>query len=262
MKILFIGDVVGRAGRDKLIDSLSHLKGEHTPDITIVNGENAAHGFGMTSSICKSFFAAGVDVITAGDHVWDQAELVPYLSQEKKLLRPHNFPASNPGRGVVEYVTENGKKVLIIHLLGQVFHKSNVPCPFACVDEVLSAYSLGGNIDAIFVDMHAEATSEKNAMGQFLDGRVTAVIGSHTHIPTADGRILRKGTAFLTDAGMCGDYNSVIGFKPEAVLQRFLTKNQKHKMEVATGEATLYAHIVDVHVKTGLANSIITKKYD
>lgn len=262
VKILFIGDVVGRAGREKVISCLPAIQQEHQPDITIVNGENAAHGFGMTPAICRDFFDAGADVLTAGDHVWDQQTLPPYLSQEPRLLRPHNFPSTNPGKGYVEYATQSGKKVLVIHLLGQVFHKENLNCPFACVDEILTSYPLGrGNVEAIFVDMHCEATSEKNAMGEYLNGRVTAVMGTHTHVPTADGRILTKGTAYLTDAGMCGDYNSVIGFKSEPVLKRFLNKNKKHKMEVAAGPATLYAQFTIADDKTGLASDIFTQIY-
>lgn len=259
MKILFIGDIVGRSGRDKLLATLPMIIEKHTPDVTIVNGENAAHGFGMTKAIAKSFLDAGAHVVTAGDHVWDQTDLTPYLAQEPRVLRPHNFPAGTPGRGYVEAATVAGKRVLVIHLLGQVFHKENAECPFACVDSILKSYILGSNIDAIFVDMHCEATSEKTAMGMHLDGRVSAVIGTHTHIPTADGRVLPGGTAYLTDAGMCGDYNSVIGFQKEAVLKRFISKNKKHKMEVATGPATLYAHIVTVDDATGLAVSLQTE---
>jgi metallophosphoesterase (TIGR00282 family) len=256
MRILFIGDIVGRSGRDKLALELPRLKKELNIDVAIVNGENAAHGFGMTPVICKEMFDLGADVLTAGDHVWDQKDLIPYISREKRLLRPHNLPTSNAGSGVVVHSLINGKKILVIHLLAQVFHKENAACPFACADEILKQYAMPGNVQAIFVDFHGEATSEKNALGQYLDGRVSAVIGTHTHIPTADARLLSKGTAFQTDAGMCGDYNSVIGFKKEEVLQRFLTKNQKHKLEVATGKADLYAVIVETNDQTGLAKSI------
>lgn len=256
MRILFIGDIVGRSGRDKLAEVLPRLKKQHAIDVSIVNGENAAHGFGMTPAICRDMLTLGADVITAGDHVWDQKELAPYLSQEKRVLRPHNFPPSNPGSGVFLHTLVSGKKILVIHLLAQVFHKEHIPCPFACVGEVLKNYALGGDIHAVFVDFHGEATSEKNAMGLYLNGRVSAVVGTHTHIPTADGRILSKGTAYLTDAGMCGDYNSVIGFQKEAVLKRFLTKNTKHKMEVATGDATCYAVVIETNDATGLATSI------
>ena len=253
MKILFIGDVVGRSGREKLLAELPDLKSTHRPDCIIVNGENAAHGFGVTPAICKAFFAAGVDVITAGDHVWDQKELTPYLQTEKRVIRPHNFPKGNPGCGIYLFETVSGKKILVMHLLGQVFIKPDVACPFAIADHILETYRLGASVDAIFVDFHAEATSEKCAMGQHLDGRVSAVIGSHTHIPTADGRVLDKGTYYQTDAGMCGDYNSVIGFDAKNVLKRFLTKNSKYKMEVATGRAEIYPVVIEVDDKTGLA---------
>lgn len=253
MKLLFIGDVVGRSGRDKLLGELPALKAAHTPDCIIVNGENAAHGFGMTPSICKIFFAAGVDVITAGDHVWDQKELPPYLQTEKRVLRPHNFPDANPGSGTYVFETHAGKKVAVMHLLGQVFIKPDVACPFAAADALLEEYRLGANVDAIFVDFHGEATSEKCAMGHYLDGCVSAVIGTHTHIPTADGRIMDKGTYYQTDAGMCGDYNSVIGFDAKNVLKRFVTKNHKYKMEVATGEASIYPVVIEIDDKTGLA---------
>lgn len=246
MRILFVGDVVGRSGRDKLASALPRLKKEHAIDVCIVNGENSAHGFGITPTICKDMFDMGVDVITTGDHVWDQKELSPYLAQEKRLLRPHNFPPQNPGSGTYIHTLSDSRKLLVMHLLGQVFHKEHVQCPFASADEILKQYALPGNVHAIFFDFHAETTSEKNAMGQYLNGRVSAVIGTHTHIPTADARVLSKGTAFQTDAGMCGDYDSVIGFKKEAVLQRFLTKNQKYKLEVATGEAELRAIMVEI----------------
>lgn len=256
MRILFIGDVVGRSGRDKIAAHILAIKKQHRIDVTIINGENAAHGFGITPTIARDFFSLGADVITAGDHVWDQKELPPYLAQEKRLLRPHNFPPANPGSGVYVHTLSNGKKILILHVLGQVFHKENIPCPFACVDDVLKHYTMPGSVQAIFVDIHAETTSEKNAIGQYLNGRVSAVIGTHTHIPTADARILSQGTAFQTDAGMCGDYNSVIGFKKEEVLKRFLTKNQKHKLEVAGGDATLYAIVIETDDATGRAVSI------
>lgn len=255
MRILFIGDVVGRSGRDKLAEALPGLKKSHNIDVCIVNGENAAHGFGITPAICRDFFSLGADVITTGDHVWDQKELTPYLSQEKRVLRPHNFPAQNPGSGVYVHTLADGRKIAFLHLLGQVFHKEHVNCPFAMADELLKPLTMPGSVQAIFVDFHAETTSEKNAMGHFLDGRVSAVIGTHTHIPTADARVLKKGTAFQTDAGMCGDYNSVIGFKKEEVLQRFLNKNQKIKLEVATGTASLHAIVVETD-KNGLATSI------
>lgn len=253
MKILFIGDVVGRSGRDMVAKHLPRLKAEHAVDCAIVNGENAAHGFGITPQICKAFFADGADVVTGGDHIWDQKETLPFLSREKRLLRPHNFPDVNPGSGVYVHECAGGRKILIIHLLGQIFTRPDVSCPFAMVDAILKQYPMPGSVSAIFVDFHGEATSEKCAIGLYLDGRVSAVIGTHTHIPTADGRILPNGTAYQTDAGMCGDYNSVIGMKKEAVIARFLTKNIKYKMEVADGKAEMRAILIETDDKTGLA---------
>jgi metallophosphoesterase (TIGR00282 family) len=253
MKILFCGDVVGRSGRDAVLKHVPKLKLEHSLDFVVVNGDNAAGGFGINPTICKEFFAAGADVITGGDHIWDQKDIIPFLSTDKRLLRPHNFPPKNPGKGFEIFTLANGKKVAVIHLLGQVFHKEHTSCPFAMADELLTGMKLGVQADAIIVDFHAEATSEKCAMGQYLDGRVSVVVGSHTHIPTADARILKKGTAYQTDAGMCGDYDSVIGFDAAVPIERFLTKVGKTKLEAATGQGTLCGLLVETDDKTGLA---------
>jgi metallophosphoesterase (TIGR00282 family) len=239
MRCLFLGDVVGRSGRDEVIRLVPLLRERFALDFVLVNGDNAAGGFGINAQICEDFFKAGVDCITGGDHIWDQNDVTPYLAREKRLLRPHNFPTLCPGKGAELFTTSKGKKVAVLHLLGQVFHKENANCPFATAEEVLKSLILGGNVDAILVDMHAEATSEKNAMGHFLDGRVSLVIGSHTHIPTADGRILPGGTAYLTDAGMCGDYQSVIGFEKEAPLTSFLHKYRKIRLSPAQGQPSL-----------------------
>lgn len=256
MKLLFCGDVVGRPGRDAIKHHLPKLRREHGLDLVVVSGDNAAGGFGITPAVCKEIFEAGADVITGGDHIWDQKDIIPFISQERCLLRPHNFPPVTPGSGVVLMETAKKQKVLIIHLLGQVFLRDNLDCPFACVENILAEYRLGGNVAAILVDMHAEATSEKNAMGQFLDGRVSAVVGSHTHIPTDDARILPKGTAYQTDTGMCGDYNSIIGFDPAVPLQIFQTKMRKERMNPATGEGTLRGILMETDDKTGLAKSV------
>ncbi len=253
MKILFCGDVVGRAGRDVVVKELPRMKRDLALDFIIVNGDNAAGGFGITPAITKDFFAAGADVVTGGDHVWDQKELIPMLATEKRLLRPHNFPKQNPGKGCEIFTSISGKKIMVIHLLGQVFHKEHTACPFAMADELLTGHKLGVNMDAIIVDFHAEATSEKTAMGQYLDGRVSCVVGSHTHVPTADARILKKGTAYQTDAGMCGDYDSVIGFDARVPIERFLNKVGKTKLEPANGNGTLCGLLVETNDKTGLA---------
>ncbi len=255
MKLLFCGDVVGRSGRDIVLAEVPRLRRELALDVVVVNGDNAAGGFGITPVICKEFLAAGVDVVTGGDHIWDQKDIIPMLSQEKRLLRPHNFPAKNPGKGYEIYTLASGKKVAVIHLLGQVFHKEHLDCPFAVADALLANCKLGVQAHAIIVDFHAEATSEKCAMGLYLDGRVSMVVGSHTHIPTADARILPKGTAYQTDTGMCGDYNSVIGFEAKAPLERFLTKIGKNKLEAASGAGTLSGLLVETDDKTGLATS-------
>ena len=253
--VLFCGDVVGRSGRDAVVKQVPLLRKQHALDCVVVNGDNAAGGFGINPTLCREFFDAGVDVITGGDHIWDQKEIVPFLAQEKRLLRPHNFPEKTPGRGFEVYQLK-GKKIAVMHLLGQVFHKEHAACPFAMADSLLQGLKLGANIDAIIVDFHAEATSEKTAMGQYLDGRVSMVVGSHTHIPTADARILKKGTAYQTDAGMCGDYDSVIGFQAAAPLERFLSKVGKAKLEVATGQGTLCGLLATLDEKTGLAVSV------
>ncbi len=254
MKILFLGDVVGRSGRDAVVKHLPALRKEMGLDAVIVNGDNASAGFGINPQSAKDIFAAGADVITGGDHIWDQKETRPYLEQEKRLLRPENFPPRAPGSGHILVNLTGGKKLLVLHLLGQVFHKEHTRCPFATADEILEKYRLSENT-AIVVDMHAEATSEKTAMGHYLDGRVSVVVGSHTHIPTNDARILKKGTAYQTDAGMCGDYDSVIGFDPAVPLERFLSKITKIKLEAARGEGTLAGLYVELDEKTNLAKN-------
>ena len=253
MKILFCGDVVGRSGREVVLKHVPKLRKQHALDAVIVNADNAAGGFGVNPRICDEFFAAGVDVITGGDHIWDQKDILPMLDREKRLLRPHNFPAATPGKGVQIITLANGKKLAVVHMMGQVFHKENVDCPFACVDAALQEIALGRTADAIVVDFHAEATSEKCAMGQYLDGRVSVVVGSHTHIPTADARILKGGTAYQTDAGMCGDYNSVIGMEKEEPLNRFTTRLRGGRFTPAAGEGTLCGVFVETDNKTGLA---------
>ncbi len=261
MKILFLGDVVGRSGRDAVVKHVPVLRKSLALGFVLVNGDNAAGGFGITSQICKDFFAAGVDAITGGDHIWDQKDIVPYLATEKRLLRPRNFPDKTPGRGEETYTAAGGKKVTVLHLLGQVFHKEHAACPFAAADEMLASVKLRANTDAILVDFHAEATSEKMAMGRYLDGRVSAVVGSHTHVPTADARVLAKGTGYHTDGGMCGDYNSVIGFEEAAPLERFLSKITKIRMEAAAGEATLCGTLIETDDATGLAKRCSVFQY-
>lgn len=255
MKILFCGDVVGRSGREVVSKLVPRLRREHGLDAVIVNVDNAAGGFGINGETLREFKGNGIDVLTAGDHVFDQKDAPGLLGQETWLLRPHNFPASTPGSGCRLFTLPNGKRLLVLHLLGQVFHREYLDSPFTCAEAALAPYTLGGNVDAILVDMHAEATSEKQAMGHFLDGKVSAVLGSHTHVPTADARLLKGGTAFQTDCGMCGDYDSIIGFEPKGPMQNFLKKFRKVRMEPAKGAATLCGAIVTLGPK-GLATAI------
>lgn len=256
MHLLFCGDVVGRDGRDAIVKHVPLLRESLKLDAVIVNGDNAAGGFGISPAICQDFFTAGVDVITGGDHIWDQKDIIGYIAHEKRLLRPYNFPQRTPGSGFVTVTTQSGAKLAVLHLLGQVFHREYLDSPFDCAERALESVGLGRQVQAIFVDMHAEATSEKNAMGFLLDGRVSAVAGSHTHVPTADARILPRGTAYQTDTGMCGVYNSIIGFAPEGPMQQFLGKMRKSKMQPAEGKATIRALRVKTDDKTGLATEI------
>ncbi len=259
MKILFLGDIVGRSGRDAVCSFIPQARQKYALDFVVVNGENAAAGFGITPDICDEFFKAGVDVITTGNHIWDQKEIVPRLSKDNRLLRPHNYPENTPGTGSHVAINKKGQSLLVLHLQGQIFMAEHLPCPFACADKALKQYTLGTSVNAILVDIHAEANSEKMALGHYLDGRVSAVAGSHTHVPTADAHILPGGTAYQSDTGMCGDYDSVIGMEKSLVIKRFLTKIPKmHKLNVATGEATVCGIIIETDDKTGLAKSTET----
>ena len=254
MRILFLGDIVGRSGRDVIEKQLPQLRQQLKIDAVIVNGENAAAGFGITGQICKSLYQVGVDIITTGNHIWDQREIMQWISTDHKLIRPINFPSGSPGKGSFFYQTKNGERLLVINAMGRLY-MDPLDDPFAAIDKELSAYRLGGNVDAIFVDFHAEASSEKMALAHYLDGRVSAVIGTHTHVPTADHQILPAGTAYQTDAGMCGDYNSVIGMDKTSPIQRFTRKLPTDRLVPATGIATLCGVLIETH-KNGLAKNI------
>lgn len=262
MKILFCGDIVGRSGRKAIEKHVPKLKKELEIDLVITNVDNASGGFGINKNTCEELEEAGVDVMTGGDHVWDQKDTISFIGNKPNLLRPLNFPKHTPGNGTMIFTTKDDKKILIIHLLGQVFIKNNLNCPFEMAEELVKKYQLGKNIDAILVDMHAEATSEKMGMGKFLDGKVSAVVGSHTHIPTNDFHIMKQGTAYQTDTGMCGDYDSVIGMQEGVPIKSFLTKRRVGKMEPATGEATFCATLIEIDDKTGLAKKIEAIKLD
>jgi 2',3'-cyclic-nucleotide 2'-phosphodiesterase len=249
MKILFIGDTVGKAGRAIVHQHLKYLKEEMAVDLTILNCENAAAGFGITPKIADEFFDWGIDVLTSGNHIWDKREIIPYLDQHSRILRPANYPSTNPGRGLAVLKTRSGEEVAVLNLQGRVFMPPTDD-PFRVADAELA--KVPKHIKIIFVDMHGEATSEKVAMGWYLDGRVSAVVGTHTHIPTADETILPGGTAFQTDVGMAGPFHSVIGVVKEDVIRRFLTSIPE-KFESASQNAKLNGVFVEVDSQTGKA---------
>lgn len=252
MNILFIGDTVASAGRAIVKHYLKNLQEQFRIDLTILNCENAAAGFGITPRIADEFFDWGIDVLTSGNHVWDKKEILPYLNQNPRILRPANYPADNPGRGYTLLKTRNGEEAAVLNLQGRVFMVP-IDDPFRAADAILA--KLPSHIKVIFVDMHAEATSEKVAMGWYLDGRVSAVVGTHTHIPTADETILPKGTAYQTDAGMTGPFDSILGVIRDDVIRRFLTQIPT-KFESASLDARLNAVLIDVDSSTGKARKI------
>ncbi len=254
MRIAFFGDVVGRSGRTALVDWLPRLRKKLALDFVVVNGENAAGGFGVTEKICEEMFDAGADVISTGNHAYDQRESLTYFEREPRLLRPLNYPASTPGRGAGVYQTRAGAQVLVVNVLGQRF-MNPVDDPFAAADAQAEAARLGRDVDASVIDVHGEITSERMAMGQYLDGRVSVVVGTHTHVPTADIQILPRGTAYQTDAGMCGDYDSVVGMDKDEPLRRFVTKMNSERFSPATGPATICGLYVETDDATGLATT-------
>jgi 2',3'-cyclic-nucleotide 2'-phosphodiesterase len=252
MRLLFVGDVVGRSGRAIVVERLPRLIADWKLDFVVVNGENAAGGFGITEAIYQDLIDAGADAITLGNHAWDQREALVFIERAPRLIRPANYPPGTPGRGTTVITARNGARVLIVNAMGRVF-MDPLDDPFATVDRELQACPLGSGADAIIIDMHAEATSEKQAMGFFADGRATLVVGTHTHVPTADHRILSGGTAFVSDVGMTGDYDSVIGMAKEEPLGRFVRRIPSGKFEPAMGPATLCAIAVETNDSTGLA---------
>ena len=257
MRIAFFGDVVGRSGREGLADHLPRLRRRLDLDFVIVNAENAAAGFGITESTARELFEAGADCLTLGNHSWDQKEAMTYIVREPRLIRPLNYSkmAKAPGRGAQLFDLPGGKRILVINLLGRV-HMDALNDPFASVDGELNACPLGEVADAVVIDMHAEATSEKMAMGHFCDGRASLVVGTHTHVPTADCQILPGGTAYQTDAGACADYDSVIGNQKEEPLRRFTTRISGGRYKPADGPATVCGVYVETDDATGLARRI------
>src|SRR5262252_2371554 len=242
MRSLFIGDVVGRSGRAVLLERLPVLVRDWKLDFVAVNGENAAGGFGITEAIYQEFADAGADVVTGGNHSWDQKEALVFIERAPRLIRPINYPPGTPGRGAALIETKNGGRALIVNAMGRIF-MDPLEDPFAAVERELAACPLGRSADAVIVDFHGEATSEKQAMGYFCDGRASLVVGTHTHVPTADLRILSGGTAYITDVGMSGDFDSIIGMSKEEPLQRFLRRISSARFEPATGLATRVAPI-------------------
>ena len=255
MKILFLGDVVGRPGRDAIEKYLPILQKRHLLDFVVVNGENAAHGFGITAQIARDFFEMGVDCITTGNHVWDQREIKSFIDKEHRLLRPANYPKSAPGQGYCVVENAKGQKLCVINVMTQLFMMP-LDNPFAALEEVLQTQRLKTDVDAILVDVHGEATSEKQALGYFCDGFVSLVVGTHTHVPTADHRILPGGTAYQTDAGMCGCYESVLGMDKDIVLQKMVDQVPGERMRPAEGEGSICGIIVETDNETGLAKGV------
>jgi len=252
MRILFIGDVVGRSGRAVVNERLPGLIADWTLDLVVVNGENAAGGFGITEAIYHELIDAGADAITLGNHAWDQREAMVFIERAPRLIRPVNFPPGTPGRGAAVIDTRTGKRALVMNVMGRIF-MDPLDDPFAAVEREIGACPLGFGADAIVVDVHAEATSEKQCLGYYADGRASLVIGTHTHVPTADYRILPAGTAYQSDVGMTGDFDSSIGVVKEQPLERFLRKLPTAKFEAASGPATLCGLAVETDDKTGLA---------
>ncbi len=254
MRLLFIGDVVGRSGRAAVIQQAPLLRARWSLDFIIVNGENAAGGFGLTESIYQEFLAAGVDAVTLGNHAFDQREALVFIERQPRLIRPANYPPGTPGRGSAIVENANGARLLIVNLLGRIFMDA-LDDPFASLDRELAGHPLRNGCDAVVVDVHAEATSEKWALGHFADGRASLVAGTHTHVPSADHRILSAGTGFVTDVGMTGDYDSVIGMEKDEPLRRFTRRIPSGRFEPAQGPATLCGVAVEIDPR-GLTKAI------
>src|SRR5260221_3837857 len=255
MHLLFLGDLVGRGGRTAVIERLPSLIADHSVDFVVVNGENAAGGFGITEEIFRNVIDAGADVVTTGNHAFDQREALVFAERQERFLRPVNYPAGTPGRGAAVFMARNGARVLVINAMGRVF-MDQLDDPFTAIEKEVAACPLGEQADAIVVDFHAEATSEKQALAHYLDGRVTLIVGTHTHVPTSDYRVMAGGTAYQSDVGMCGDYDSVIGMNHEEPLRRFLHKVPGERFLPADGPATIAGLAVEIDDGTGLATAV------
>lgn len=255
MRILFLGDIMGRSGRDAVIKHLPEIKEKLNPDSIIINIENAAHGKGINEKICKQLFEHGASCLTSGNHMWDKREIIFYIDKEPRLIRPINYPENTPGKGSYIQTLSDGRKFLVVNAMCRLF-MDPLDDPFAAMKDLTDKYTLGKNIDAIFLDFHGETTSEKMSMAAYMDGKISAVVGTHTHIPTADCQIFPGGTAFQSDAGMCGDYDSVIGVRKDIAIHRFTRKMPGEKMEPASGEGTICGTFIETDGKTGLSKRI------
>ncbi len=256
MKLLFLGDVMGRAGRTAVIEQLPKLREAWKLDFVVVNAENSASGMGCTGAIAAEIFAAGADCITLGDHAFDQKDMISYIGSDARILRPLNFSKAAPGQGAKVFEATRGRRVQVVQALGRVFMSRPYDDPVPMVDAALKTAPLGGAVQATILDFHAEATSEKMAMGRIVDGRASLVVGTHTHVPTSDAMILNRGTAYLSDAGMCGDYDSVIGMQADEPIRRFVTGMAKGRFQPALGPATICGVYVETEDKTGLAKRV------
>ena len=248
MKVLLCGDIVGRSGRDAIRRELPLLKKNKKLDFVLVNGENAANGFGITKKICEEFYSLGVDVITSGNHIWDQKDIIEHIELDNRLIRPCNFSDGTPGKGYAIFEMKNGEKIVVINIMCRLF-MDLIDDPFKSITHLLEFLNSKIENAIILVDIHGESTSEKMAIGHFLDGKVSGVFGTHTHIPTSDLHLLENGTFYQTDLGMCGDYDSVIGMKKELSIKRFTKKHVKTRLEPAEGEGTLCGTILDIESK-------------
>jgi metallophosphoesterase (TIGR00282 family) len=255
MRILFLGDVVGRTGREAVAARLPELRAQLSIDLAVVNGENASHGFGLAPDMAQAIFAAGADVITLGNHAWDRKEMLSFISSEPRVIRPLNFPPNTPGNGSYVVALADGRKALILNAMGRLFMDA-LDCPFRATAEALSRHRMGGTVAAIVIDFHGEASSEKMAYGHSFDGQVSLIVGTHTHVPTADHQILPGGTAFQSDTGMCGDYDSVIGMDKQIAATRFWRKLPGERLQPAQGEATVCGLFVETDDATGLARRV------
>jgi len=257
MKLLFLGDVMGRSGRSAIAERLPSLRNEWGLDFVVVNGENASSGAGLTAAHARLLLGAGADCVTLGDHAFDQKEMLQFIETEPRIIRPLNFSKAAPGKGARLFEATQGRKVLVTQVLGQVFMKRPFDDPFSAIESVLKTHPMGAVAQAAIVDIHCEATSEKMAMGHWCDGRASLVVGTHTHVPTGDAQILAGGTAFLSDAGMCGDYDSIIGMEKLEPMRRFITGIPKGRFEPANGPATLSGVYVETDDRSGKATRIV-----